>query len=290
VGATLLERAPAKINLTLRVCGRRADGYHELESLVAFADVADNLKLQPEPEDRLEVTGPFAGMSGPSSENLVLKACAALRDRFGSLKGGYFLLEKNIPVAAGLGGGSSDAAAALRLLARANGLSLDDDRFMSAARAVGADVPVCLDPRPRSMRGVGEVLSRPLDLPPLPAVLVNPGMPLATRDVFARMTIEQRTRSVGDIPREFDTLIEFLKRDGNDLTTAASACAPIITEVLDTLQSLPAVQLARMSGSGATCFALFRTPTEAAAAAQRLSEKKSWWLRTTSLGPGVAVA
>jgi 4-diphosphocytidyl-2-C-methyl-D-erythritol kinase len=140
------------------------------------------------------------------------------------------------------------------------------------------------------MRGVGEVLSRPLDLPPLPAVLVNPGMPLATRDVFARMTIEQRTRSVGDIPREFDTLIEFLKRDGNDLTTAASACAPIITEVLDTLQSLPAVQLARMSGSGATCFALFRTPTEAAAAAQRLSEKKSWWLRTTSLGPGVAVA
>jgi 4-diphosphocytidyl-2-C-methyl-D-erythritol kinase len=290
VGATLLERAPAKINLTLRVCGRRADGYHELESLVAFADVADNLKLQPDPEDRLEVTGPFAGMSGPSSENLVLKACAALRDRFGSLKGGYFLLEKNIPVAAGLGGGSSDAAAALRLLARANGLSLDDDRFMSAARAVGADVPVCLDPRPRSMRGVGEVLSRPLDLPPLPAVLVNPGMPLATRDVFARMTIEQRTRSVGDIPREFDTLIEFLKRDGNDLTTAASACAPIITEVLDTLQSLPAVQLARMSGSGATCFALFRTPTEAAAAAQRLSEKKSWWLRTTSLGPGVAVA
>lgn len=290
MGATLLERAPAKINLTLRVCGRRADGYHELESLVAFADVADNLKLQPDPEDRLEVTGPFAGMSGPSSENLVLKACAALRDRFGSLKGGYFLLEKNIPVAAGLGGGSSDAAAALRLLARANGLSLDDDRFMSAARAVGADVPVCLDPRPRSMRGVGEVLSRPLDLPPLPAVLVNPGMPLATRDVFARMTIEQRTRSVGDIPREFDTLIEFLKRDGNDLTTAASACAPIITEVLDTLQSLPAVQLARMSGSGATCFALFRTPTEAAAAAQRLSEKKSWWLRTTSLGPGVAVA
>jgi len=290
VGATLLERAPAKINLTLRVCGRRADGYHELESLVAFADVADNLKLQPDPEDRLEVTGPFAGMSGPSSENLVLKACAALRDRFGSLKGGYFLLEKNIPVAAGLGGGSSDAAAALRLLARANGLSLDDDRFMSAARAVGADVPVCLDPRPRIMRGVGEVLSRPLDLPPLPAVLVNPGMPLATRDVFARMTIEQRTRSVGDIPREFDTLIEFLKRDGNDLTTAASACAPIITEVLDTLQSLPAVQLARMSGSGATCFALFRTPTEAAAAAQRLSEKKSWWLRTTSLGPGVAVA
>jgi 4-diphosphocytidyl-2-C-methyl-D-erythritol kinase len=290
VGATLLERAPAKINLTLQVRGRRADGYHELESLVAFADVADTLKLQPAPEDRLEVTGPFAGMSGPNAENLVLKACAALRDRVGGLTGGHFLLEKNIPVAAGLGGGSADAAAALRLMAHANGLSLDDYRFMSAARAVGADVPVCLDPRPRIMHGVGEVLSRPLDLPLLPAVLVNPGVPLATRDVFARMTIEQKTRSFGDIPREFDALIEFLKRDGNDLTPAASACAPVVAEVLDTLQSLPAVKLARMSGSGATCFALFRTPIEAAAAAQRLSEKKSWWLRTTSLGSGVAVS
>jgi 4-diphosphocytidyl-2-C-methyl-D-erythritol kinase len=290
VGATLLERAPAKINLTLQVRGRRADGYHELESLVAFADFADTLKLQPAPEDRLEVTGPFAGISGPNAENLVLKACAALRDRFGGLTGGYFLLEKNIPVAAGLGGGSADAAAALRLMAHANGLSLDDDRFMSAARAVGADVPVCLDPRPRIMHGVGEVLSRPLDLPLLPAMLVNPGVPLATRDVFARMTIEQKTRSFGDIPREFDALIEFLKRDGNDLTPAASACAPVVAEVLDTLQSLPAVKLARMSGSGATCFALFRTPIEAAAAAQRLSEKKSWWLRTTSLGSGVAVS
>jgi len=290
VGATLLERAPAKINLTLRVCGRRADGYHELESLVTFADVADSLRLQPAPEDRLEVTGPFARMSGPSSENLVLKACAAIRDRFSDLKGGYFLLEKNIPVAAGLGGGSADAAAALRLMAHANGLSLDDDRFMSAARAVGADVPVCLDPRPRIMRGVGEVLSRALDLPLIPAVLVNPGVPLATRDVFARMTIEKRTPFVGDVPREFDALIGFLKGDQNDLTTAASACAPVVAEVLDTLQSLPAVQLARMSGSGATCFALFRTTTEAAAAAQRLSEKKSWWLRATSLGSGVTAA
>jgi 4-diphosphocytidyl-2-C-methyl-D-erythritol kinase len=290
VGATLLERAPAKINLTLRVLGRRADGYHELESLVVFADLADNLTLQPAAEDRLEIAGPFASGSGPVAENLVLKACAVARDRIGDLKCGHFLLEKNIPVAAGLGGGSADAAAALRLVAAANGLALDDDRLMSAAHAVGADVPVCLDPRPRIMRGVGEILSQPLDLPPLPAVLVNPGVPLATRDVFAKMTIEQKERPVGDVPRELDALIEFLRQDGNDLTSAASACAPVVAEVLQALQRLPAVRLARMSGSGATCFALFGTSAEAAAAAQRVRERKTWWVQTATLGQGVGVS
>lgn len=290
MGATLLERAPAKINLTLRVIGRRADGYHELESLVVFADLADKLELQPAAKDRLEIIGPFAGKSGPAAENLVLKASTALRDRVGHLKGGLFLLEKNVPVAAGLGGGSADAAAALRLVARANGLALDDDRLISAARAVGADVPVCLDPRPRVMRGVGDVLSRPLELPPLPAVLVNPGVLLATRDVFANMTIEQKERPSGDVPHEFDALVEFLKRDDNDLTSAASACAPAVADVLLALQGLPAVKLARMSGSGATCFALFGTSAEATAAAQRVGERKSWWVHTTTLGRGAAVS
>jgi 4-diphosphocytidyl-2-C-methyl-D-erythritol kinase len=160
---------------------------------------------------------------------------------------------------------------------------------MSAARAVGADVPVCLDPQPRVMRGIGEVLSRPLDLPALPAVLVNPGVALATRDVFARMTVERTEYPVRDVPREFDALIEFLKQDGNDLTSAATACAPVVAEVLDALQRLPAIKLARMSGSGATCFALFGTSAEAAAAAQRLEERKSWWVQTTTLGSGLAV-
>jgi 4-diphosphocytidyl-2-C-methyl-D-erythritol kinase len=279
VGAPLFEKASAKVNLTLRVRGRRADDYHELESLVAFADVGDTLTLSDVDRDGLEVAGPFAGKSGPVADNLVLKALAAIRERIGGLKAGRFLLEKNVPVAAGLGGGSADAAAALRLVARANGLATDDDRLMSAARAVGADVPVCLDPQPRLMRGIGEVLSRPLDLPLLPAVLVNPGVALVTRDVFARMTVE---------PREFDALIEFLKQDGNDLTSAATACAPVVAEVLDALQRLPAIKLARMSGSGATCFALFGTTAEAAAAAQRLGERKSWWVQTTTLGSGLA--
>lgn len=291
MGATLFEKAPAKVNLTLRVRGRRADGYHELESLVAFADVADTLTLIDAEKDALEVAGPFAGKSGPVANNLVLKALAVIRESVGTLKAGRFLLEKNVPVAAGLGGGSADAAAALRLIARANGLAFDDDRLVSAARTVGADVPVCLDPQPRVMRGAGEVLSLPLDLPALPAVLVNPGVALATRDVFARLAIERTAHHpVGDVPREFDALIEFLKQDGNDLTSAASACAPVVAEVLDALRGLPAVKLARMSGSGATCFALFATSAEAAAATRQLSERKSWWVRATTLGSGLAAA
>lgn len=282
MSATLLEKAAAKINLTLRVIGRRADGYHELESLVAFADVADVLTLDAGAEDGLEVSGPFAGKSGFVGDNLVLKAVGALRKRAAGLKAGRFLLEKNVPVAAGLGGGSADAAAALRLIARANDLALDDPRLIAAARAVGADVPVCLDPRPRVMRGVGEVLSGPLDLPVLPAVLVNPGVPLATRDVFDKFAGGQSGSGLGDVPRAFDALIEYLRQHGNDLTPAAIACAPVVVDLLAALNEMSGVRLVRMSGSGPTCFALFATQREAAAAAQRLkAERKNWWVQST---------
>jgi 4-diphosphocytidyl-2-C-methyl-D-erythritol kinase len=284
VSAVLLEKAPAKINLTLQVLGRRADGYHELESLVAFADVADRLTLLPGDDEGLEIAGPFAGKSGLVADNLVLKALAAARERIAELQAGRFVLEKAIPVAAGIGGGSADAAAALRLIARLNRISIKDPRLMSAALAVGADVPVCIDPRPRVMRGVGEVLSDPLDLPPLPAILVNPGVAVVTRDVFARLTIKPTERPQANVPREFGALIEYLKRNGNDLTSAASVCAPVVAEVLDVLQRLPAVRLTRMSGSGATCFALFATAAQAAAAAQDLTARKSWWVQETVLG------
>jgi 4-diphosphocytidyl-2-C-methyl-D-erythritol kinase len=285
VSATLLEKAAAKINLTLRVIGRRADGYHELESLVAFADVADVLTLDAGAEDGLEVSGPFAGKSGPVGDNLVLKAVAALRKHAAGLKAGRFLLEKNVPVAAGLGGGSSDAAAALRLIARVNDLVFDDARLMAAARAVGADVPVCLDPCPRVMRGVGELLSGPLELPVLPAVLVNPGVPLATRDVFDKFAGGQSGSRLGDVPRAFDALVEYLRQHGNDLTPAAIACGPAVAEVLAALNEMSGVRLVRMSGSGPTCFALFATQREAAAAAQRLkAERKNWWVQSTAIG------
>jgi 4-diphosphocytidyl-2-C-methyl-D-erythritol kinase len=283
VSEPLVEKACAKINLTLRVLGRREDGYHELESLVAFTELGDTLSLQPAADTALEITGPFAAACATGADNLVLKAAAALRARAGALKGGRFLLEKTLPVAAGIGGGSADAAAALRLLARANDLALDDPRLVSAALTVGADVPVCLESRPRVMRGVGDLLSAPMALPPLPALLVNPGVPLATRDVFAAFAGSEGSKTVlGTLPRERDRTIDFLARYGNDLTQGAIARAPVITEVLMALRALPAMRLARMSGSGPTCFALFPSPGEAAAAARRLqAERKDWWVRAT---------
>ncbi len=284
----LVEKAPAKINLTLRVLGRREDGYHELESLVAFADVADKLDLEPGETASLDIIGPFAKVCGPRGDNLVLKAVQTLRHRKGRLKAGSFILEKNLPVAAGIGGGSADAAAALRLLARANGMALDDPRITGSAIEVGADVLVCLDPKPRIMRGVGDLLSEPHVLPPLPALLVNPGVPLPTRDVFKRFHgTPSNKKFLANVPITFDGMIGFLNENGNDLMQAAIACAPVISEVLIVLRALPAVHLVRMSGSGPTCFALFRTLGEAQAAARRLqAERKDWWVRPTVLGSG----
>ena len=284
--AALVEKAPAKINLTLRMLGRRADGYHLLESLVAFADLADTLTLQPGGDAALGITGPFAAACGPVAGNLVLKALAALRERVAGLKAGRFLLEKNIPVAAGLGGGSADAAAALRLLAHANDLALDDTRLVAAALAAGADVPVCIDCRARIMRGVGDELSAPLDLPPLAALLANPGVPLATGDVFAKFAGHQDGKaSPAGVPRERAALIDWLGGHGNDLTPSAIACVPVITEVLKALGALPGARLARMSGSGPTCFALFVSPGEAATAAQWLKAARAdWWVQPATIG------
>src|SRR5215471_1991344 len=156
--------APAKINLTLRIFGRRADGFHELESLVVFAPFGDGLTLRPGGPLDLKVSGPMAGGAGPLADNLVLRAARALAERIEGLRLGRFVLLKRLPSGAGLGGGSADAAAALRLIARINGLALEDGRVHEAARATGADIPVCLDPRPRIMRGIGEILSAPVIL------------------------------------------------------------------------------------------------------------------------------
>lgn len=279
----LVEKAPAKINLTLRVLKRREDGYHDLESLVAFAGLADTLTLVPAPDLSLEISGPFAAACGAVSDNLVLKAAAVLRERVGEVKAGRFVLDKHIPVAGGIGGGSSDAAAALRLLADYNGVSRDDPRLASAALAVGADVPVCLDPKTRIMRGVGEVLSDPLAMPVLHAVLVNPRVPLATRDVFGALTPGAGQAPVGAPPRSYDAALDFLARYDNDLTAPAIACQPVIAEVLVALRALPGMRLVRMSGSGPTCFAVFRSSGEAGAAARRLeAERKDWWVTATT--------
>lgn len=287
MATALVEKARAKINLTLRVLGRRADGYHDLESLVVFADLADTLTLEPGTDTALDVTGPYAAASGQPADNLVLKAQRALSESVGGVSGGRFRLDKQLPVAAGIGGGSADAAAALRLLARANGISIDDARLMLAALRTGADVPVCMASRACIMTGVGERLSPPLALPPLHAVLVNPGVTLATRDVFAAYTGGPQAHALAPqaVPRDLDALIGFLKGHGNDLTDAAITCVPVVADVLGALGVLPGALLARMSGSGSTCFALFSTQAEATAAASRLAAAhKGWWVTPAVFG------
>jgi 4-diphosphocytidyl-2-C-methyl-D-erythritol kinase len=287
-GEPIVEHALAKVNLTLRVAGRRADGYHDLESLVAFARHGDRLTFMPGRPLALEVAGLNVSQMGELGDNLVLRAVQALAARIEGLELGSFLLEKRLPVAAGLGGGSADAAAALRLMARHNDLRLDDARLFAAARATGADVPVCLDPRARTMRGIGDVLSAPLGLPPLAAVLVNPGVAVATRDVFARLGLvagEQRsTPDASPAPTQRAALLAFLADRPNDLEPAAIAIEPVIAEVLAALRALPDCRLARMSGSGATCFALVASARAAAAGAATLKDAHpGWWVRATTL-------
>jgi len=279
------EKAPAKVNLTLRVIGRRADGYHEIESLVAFAGVGDALTFTPGNALALSVGGPTAAAAGEIADNLVLKAARALAERVERLKLGRFKLSKRLPVAAGLGGGSADAAAALRLLARANGLAPDDPRLMQAARATGADVPVCLDPRPRFMRGIGDVLSDPLDLPRLSAVLLNPGVAVATKDVFTTLAAPVARQTA---PAAFSTgaaaLTAEIARGRNDLEGPAIALEPAIAEALSVLRNLSGCWLARMSGSGATCFGLFDSMGAARDAARQLQVGyPAWWVRATAL-------
>jgi 4-diphosphocytidyl-2-C-methyl-D-erythritol kinase len=280
------EKAPAKVNLTLRVLGRRADGYHDIESLVAFAGVGDALTFKPGDDLALTVGGPTAAAAGDVADNLVLKASRALAERVAGVTLGRFTLSKRLPVAAGLGGGSADAAAALRLLARANALAPDDPSLMQAARATGADVPVCLDPRPRRMRGIGDILSDPLDLPRLFAVLVNPGVAVATADVFAALAAPPAGQNAPAAePLGPAALLAEIAGGRNDLEAPAIELEPAIADVLAVLRKLPGCRLARMSGSGPTCFGLFDSSRAASAAARTLRVGyPAWWVRATVLG------
>lgn len=281
MSAVLRETARAKINLNLRVVGGRPDGYHDLESLVTFADFGDELTLSPGEETSVDVTGRFAWNSGATVDNLVVKAARAL-----GLPAGRFTLEKHIPLAAGLGGGSADAAAALRLLAQANGLKPDDHRLMEAARTCGADVPVCLESKSRIIRGLGDRLEVPMALPELHAVLVNPGVALPTADVFASFRGDEPSNMpVDHVPLERGALVAWLAARGNCLTRAAISRVGAITEVLDAIGELPGCRLTRMTGSGATCFGLFDDALCAEGAATQLSQAHAnWWIRPVRLG------
>jgi 4-diphosphocytidyl-2-C-methyl-D-erythritol kinase len=285
----LVEEARAKVNLTLRVVGRRVDGYHDLESVVAFADCADRLALTPGSELKLTTSGPLAQACGETSDNLVLKAAQLLEARIPGLKVGSFTLEKMLPVAAGIGGGSADAAAALRLLAKLNGLALEDERVLEVALQTGADVPVCLASRACDMTGVGETLL-PLKLPKMPCVLVNPRIPVATKDVFAALGVRPGDLLVGvtDViqapawPEEgasVEDWVEALAAGSNDLEEPATRIQPVIGEVIAALSATNGAWLARMSGSGATCFAIYENTAEAGRAAEKIRlGHPTWWV------------
>jgi 4-diphosphocytidyl-2-C-methyl-D-erythritol kinase len=285
----LTDQGRAKVNLTLRVIGRRVDGYHDLESVVAFADCADRLTLEPGNELSLTTTGPLAQACGAAADNLVFKASRLLAERVPGLKLGAFTLEKVLPVAAGIGGGSADAAAALRLLARMNGLSLDDVRLQDVALATGADVPVCLSSQACDMTGVGERLL-PLNLPRLPCVMVNPCIPVATKDVFAALGLRNGELLVGaaDVikspawPDGGASVADWVKALAivpNDLEAPAIRVQPLIGGVLSALGTADGVLLSRMSGSGATCFALFSEDARAHAASEQIRrDHPDWWV------------
>jgi 4-diphosphocytidyl-2-C-methyl-D-erythritol kinase len=282
----LATRAPAKINLTLHVLGRRADGYHELESLVAFAGTGDDLRLEPGAGLGLQASGPTASLAGSGADNLVLKAARLLADRVEGLQLGIFHLTKRLPVAAGIGGGSSDAAAALRLLARLNGLPLSHPALHEAARLTGADVPVCLEPSARMMRGAGEELGPPVNLPRLFAVLVNPRVPVETPAVFKALGLQPgQALAGGSHPAiERSTLIDGLKAARNDLEPPALHIQPLIGDALGLLRQTGGCRLARMSGSGATVFGLYDDCEAAAAAAKAVGRARpDWWVKATSL-------
>jgi 4-diphosphocytidyl-2-C-methyl-D-erythritol kinase len=285
----LTDLGRAKVNLTLRVVGRRVDGYHDLESVVAFADCADRLTLEPGPELSLDTTGPLAEACGESSDNLVFKAARLLADRVPELKLGAFTLEKVLPVAAGIGGGSADAAAALRLLARLNGLALDDARLLDVALKTGADVPVCLGSRACDMTGVGENLL-PLNLPKLPCVMVNPRVPVPTKDVFSALGLRNGELLVGaaDViespawPDGGASIADWVDAIGivpNDLEAPAIRIQPVIGDVLVALGSADGVLLSRMSGSGATCFAILADDARAQRASENIRrDHPGWWV------------
>lgn len=289
----LATRAPAKVNLSLSVLGRRGDGYHELDSLVAFAGVGDELSLSPGEPGDMSISGPSASGLSTGPDNLVLKAERELREEIAGLRSGRFHLVKRLPVASGIGGGSADAAAALRLLARLNDLPLSHPALLAAAGRIGADVPVCLEARARVMRGIGEKLGPALRLPRLFALLVNPGVAVETAAVFRTLGLQpgqghaegvEAFKAEEPSPTTATELIDVLVATGNDLEPPARAVVPAIGEVLSALSALPGCRLARMSGSGATCFVLFDDCRASAAAAKQLSfQHPGWWVKPTML-------
>jgi 4-diphosphocytidyl-2-C-methyl-D-erythritol kinase len=274
--AAAVEAAPAKVNLALHVTGRRPDGYHTLESLVVFTELGDELEATPAPSDTLRIAGPFADAVGNGDTNLVLRAVRAFREKWpGSIPEGLSLsLHKNLPVAAGLGGGSADAAAALRIMATLSSAPISDAGLQSLALSLGADVPACVVSRPLELGGTGESIRALESFPPCHLVLINPLIPVVTAEVFRRLAHHDHP---GLPPfatpfAKLPLLAMWLEETRNDLEPPAILLAPIIADLATTMRQRQGCILARMSGSGATVFGLFGSGAQAHQAAHDLRE------------------
>lgn len=281
------EFARAKINLTLAVRGRRADGYHDLESLVTFADIHDVVTLEPGAEGNVTVSGPFASYIG--GENLLIRALALMRDAEPRLGLGSVGLEKHLPVAAGLGGGSADAAALLRAVRQANPRHTADVPWLQIAARLGADVPMCMGDRPALMWGIGEQIAPVPHLPQVQAVIVNPRVPLSTADVFRELGAAPAAAPIQPPPIPSDLfqlndLLGYMRARGNDLERPAARLLPSIGEMKAALQAQPGCLLAAMSGSGPTCFGIFADQAEARLTADSIAAAHGdWWVKATVL-------
>ncbi|MEQ8896346.1 MAG: 4-(cytidine 5'-diphospho)-2-C-methyl-D-erythritol kinase [Roseovarius sp.] len=266
---------PAKVNLTLHVTGQRDDGYHTLDSLAMFADIGDRMTITMPGDYKLTVEGPMAEGVPEDDSNLVLRAARMMRIN------ADIRLEKHLPNAAGLGGGSGDAAATLRVLSGFSGKPVPGDGI-----ELGADVPLCLQSEAARVTGIGDKVTPVPNLPPLDAVLVNPRLPVLTAEVFKRLTHKVNRPMPEDIPafETSDELIDWLRGMRNDLQAPAIEAEPVIQQVFETLEKTPGCQLVRMSGSGGTCFGLYKNAETAGSAAGRLQESHpSWWVRATRL-------
>ena len=273
----IVETAPAKINLALHVRARRDDGYHEIETLFAFLHEGDELRLAPGPAS-FAIEGPFGAILSVEGDNLVTRAAASFSRAFGVANEGVFTLDKNLPVASGIGGGSADAAAALRALARRHGIGMDDPRLFACADALGSDVPACLLGQSALGRGRGEQLEPLGGLTDMPVLLVNPGVAVSTGVVFAAWDgVDRGPIGEGD-------LLDRALLGRNDLEAPARSIAPVIGEALALLGGTEGTRLVRMSGSGATCFALYEHPDDRSAAADAVRRAQpGWWCLETTL-------
>ncbi|MBO42530.1 MAG: 4-(cytidine 5'-diphospho)-2-C-methyl-D-erythritol kinase [Rhodospirillaceae bacterium] len=280
-GDAVTVKARAKINLYLHVLGRREDGYHELDSLFVFGEIADLIDVRPSRSLRLEVKGKFGEALPERNDNLIVRAARLLADAVQIKPNAEITLTKNLPVAAGLGGGSADAAAALRALAVFWEIPPDSVDLTLLGLGLGADIPACLLSEPCFVGGVGELVEPVPDFPSVPILLVNPGEALATASVFAgtKQKFSKRSR-FETIPDSVDGLVSTLNSRRNDLEGPAIELCPLVAEVLQAIRATDGCRLARMSGSGATCFGLYGDVIEAREAAKSL-RCRGWWSEAT---------